>query len=188
MARLDVRGGRGGAAGEENHGEGEASRAVARGGRWERGGVQEPREAALLGGARLSLAEAPGAGQRLEELGPRSTGSLALGAAVGQSDLPPWVSAWPAGAGRAGSRPPSGLYGKQMDVARPLFASLSPPPSVSGFVLAARRRGRGGLQAGAAAWEQRGERLPGACGPRACPRCCVLGGLQVEVGQEKEKL
>lgn len=31
-----------------------------------------------------------------------------------------------------------------MDVARPLSASLSPPPSGCGFVLGARRRGRGG--------------------------------------------
>lgn len=42
------------------------------------GGVQEPREAALLGGARLSLPEAPGARKPLGELGPRSAGSLAL--------------------------------------------------------------------------------------------------------------
>lgn len=144
------------------------------------GGVQEPREAALLGGARLSLPEAPGARKPLGELGPRSAGSLAL--RCGHRTIGP-----PAMGECAGWRPwdspglglREGGTEKKVDVARPLLASLSPP--VSGLVLGATGRGRGGTWRreprvgswpGRSGWRGRNKAsgFPGHRGPRVAMR------------------
>lgn len=95
VASLKVKGARGGRRAAEQGGPGAGSprRQVGE------GGVQEPRSA-LLGGARLSLAAVPAAGEPLGELG---YAAPALFAPVGRTVGPPqpWVSVQ-AGSGRPG--------------------------------------------------------------------------------------
>lgn len=159
------------------------------------GGVQESREPALLGGARLPLAAAPGAGEPLGKLGPRSTRSLALSCGRRTAGPPAMgeCSGPRAGAGRPGTQPRSGWYGKKASV-------CNPPASVVCILTCPGNEAEGTrwhLEARAARGApgrslRRGRNkeggFPGHLGPRVCPRCSVPRGEQVEEGHEKREL